>query len=200
MNDIIKMYFKISKETKGDIEEHMEILKQYASKCDSITELGTRKIVSTWAFLSGKPKKMTCVDIIHPNDYGVGTIYNDLIMACKKDNIDFKFILADDLTIELEEMDLLFIDTIHTYQQLSQELKLHGNKAKKYLIFHDTEIEEIMIAILEFVKDNPHWTVTKQLHNNNGLVILERIYNNFQENPHLTVENVTEKVLHKYDK
>jgi hypothetical protein len=176
MNNIIEKYFKISKETKGDIEEHMDILKLYASKCNNITELGTRKIVSTWAFLAGNPKKMTCIDITHPNDYGVGEIYNDLIISCKEENINFNFILADDLTIELEETDLLFIDTNHYYNQLNQELQLHGNKAKKYLIFHDTEIKEMTTAIFEFIKNNPQWIIIEYLHNNNGLIVLERIY------------------------
>ena len=48
--------------------------------------------------------------------------------------IDFLFTEADVLKIEIEETDLLFIDTYHAYQQIKGEFELHGNKAKKYII------------------------------------------------------------------
>ena len=45
--------------TKGsDINEHLPTLKKYSQYCDHITELGVRGIVSTWAFLVAKPKKI----------------------------------------------------------------------------------------------------------------------------------------------
>ena len=82
----------------------------------------------------------------------------------------------------------MFIDTYHEYNQLKQELKLHGNKVKKYLIFHDTttfgqfgetfkELNTIGIwkAIQEFLDENKNWIIEEKLDNNNGLTILKRI-------------------------
>jgi hypothetical protein len=79
---------------------------------------------------------------------------------------------------------------------LSEELKLHGNKAKKYIIFHDTttygffdEIHEdlgsnlsktvsikrgLQIAISEFLATNSEWSIDKVFTNCNGLTILKR--------------------------
>ena len=77
----------------------------------------------------------------------------------------------------------MFIDTLHTYEQLIQELRRHGNKAKKYLAFHDTEtfgtVSEqggrgLNLAIAEFMLENPHWVTEKVYKNNNGLTILRR--------------------------
>jgi hypothetical protein len=96
-----------------------------------------------------------------------------------------QYMIGDTLKIEIPETDLLFIDTLHTYEQLTQELTLHGNKAKKYLIFHDTHtfgmVGEIgidkrglMPAIIEFVIANPHWGFYIHKTNNNGLTVLKR--------------------------
>ena len=82
---------------------------------------------------------------------------------------------------------MLLIDTYHEYNQIKEELKLHGNKAKKFLIFHDTttygDFGEtfktpntigIWPAIEEFLKENSHWYIEERLTNNNGLTILKR--------------------------
>ena len=39
--------------------------------------------------------------------------------------------IEDSLKTELPICDLIFFDTDHNYNQLSQELKLHGNKSRK---------------------------------------------------------------------
>ena len=66
---------------------------------------------------------------------------------------------------------------------MKKELELHGNKAKKYLIFHDTisfrERGErggcgIYKAIIEFLKENSHWYIESEYTNNNGFLILKR--------------------------
>jgi hypothetical protein len=90
---------------------------------------------------------------------------------------DFEYIQASSLEIELDECDMIFFDTEHTYKQLSQELALHGNKSNRYLVFHDTVSyrDELIPAIDEFVKKNPHWDVVDHHMHNNGLLILERL-------------------------
>jgi hypothetical protein len=158
--------------TDLDINEHFPTLKKYALECESITEMGVRSIVSTWAFLAGKPKKMISIDIYHPSYYR-GNL-DEVENECKKEGIDFKFIQASTLDIDIEETDLLFIDTLHTYEHVKKELFLHGNKTKKYLVFHDTTSSpEIVPAIEEFMKTNPSWSIKDRYENNNGLIILE---------------------------
>jgi len=174
MNSIDE-YFEFYKTVKGDIEEHMDIIREYAAKSETIVELGVRKLVSTWALLAGYPKKIICVDNVHPKDYGAQQVLNDATESCEKEGIDFSFILADDLTIKLEPMDLLFIDTLHTYEQLTAELKLHGIKAKKYIIFHDTEdIPEMYQAIKDFIKEHNEWNIVTHRKNEHGLTVIER--------------------------
>ncbi len=62
MNEIISKYNHLCSEP-SDINEHLPVIKKYAEMCDSITEMGVRYVVSTWALLSGSPKSITCYDI-----------------------------------------------------------------------------------------------------------------------------------------
>ena len=51
---------------------------------------------------------------------------------------DFHFTVGDTKAIDIEETDLLFIDTLHTYDQLAAELARHGMKARRWIVLHDT--------------------------------------------------------------
>lgn len=158
----------------GDIEEHMDTLLSYALQSDSILELGTRKLVSTFAFLKSRPLKLTCVDIVHPSEYGSEGMQNlvDAENISAVEGIEFKFIHGNDLELSLLDYDLIFIDTEHTYDQLKKELKIYGNKAKKFLIFHDTNVESMTVAIYEFLKENKSWSILEKKDNCNGLMVL----------------------------
>lgn len=185
------LYYKLLQqvETLSDIREHLFTLMGYALDCEHITEMGVRDVVSTWAFLAAKPKKLVSIDINYtPN------IEEAILLATQNDiQLEFKVqsTIADNF--EIEETDLLFIDTLHTYSQLKKELFMHGNRARKYLIFHDTthfayenepnNIREqtnlwmpagLRPAITEFVNANPHWGMCNWYDNNNGLSILRR--------------------------
>jgi hypothetical protein len=173
-------YLELSK-APSDINEHLITLRYYADQCSHVTELGVRKGVSTWAFLASMTKRLVSVDVNHPDDNG-GSL-QEMREASAGAMVDFTFILADDLSIELEETDLLFIDTLHTYGHLKKELELHSGKARKYIIFHDTVQygttgvdggQGIEKAITEFLNQNTIWKVHKTFDNNNGLLILER--------------------------
>lgn len=178
MNNELKQKYENLCGIDGDINQHLPILYEYAKKCDSVVEFGVRYIVSTWAFLYANPKKMTSYDICDPSNWGA----NILDVYSLKGTTDFNFIKASTLQIEIEETDLLFIDTLHTYDQLKKELSLHSDKCKKYLIFHDTTTfskigedgsEGIQRAIDELVIMGK-WEYELVKTNNNGLTILKR--------------------------
>jgi hypothetical protein len=182
MNNLEKKYIELCNR-KSDINEHLPTLKKYTEQCETIVEMGVRYIVSTYAFMMGMPKKITSIDIKHPKEYG-GKI-DDVVTLAKENNIDFEFILGDTRIIEIEETDLLFIDTWHIYDQLKIELENHSNKVRKYIILHDTTLFEfngegfgylgLWPAIEEFLKNNNKWIICERYVNNNGLTILKRI-------------------------
>jgi len=177
--------------TPSDINEHLPTLKKYSEECEHITEMGVRWIVSTYAFLMGKPKKLISIDIQSPSTWGANLILAQT--SALENNIEFNFLLGNTLEIEIEQTDLLFIDTWHAYKQLKSELALHHSKVNKYIILHDTSnfefqdetsYEEIWgwkgdnkglwPAIEEFLQSNPEWYIHERYTNNNGLTILKQ--------------------------
>lgn len=187
-NNIVKSYMNIDVKVNhlmgipSDINEHLQTLINYSKECSSIVELGTGQTLSTWAFLAARPKTFTTVDILHPKERGID--FDEIERAAKNENIDFTFILGDSRAVQFNEPDLLFIDTKHNYDILKEELRVHGNKSKKYIIFHDTisfgtkdefgDGPGLNKAIKEFLKDNPHWKEKETWTHNNGLTVLVR--------------------------
>ncbi len=174
--------------TSSDINEHLPILKRYAEECETITEMGIRYVVSTWAFLMARPKKIVSYDILTGLDLNLfNSNLEELKNEAKAIGTEFEFHLKNVLEVEIEPTDLLFIDTYHEYNQLKQELELHSNKVNKYIILHDTttfgesgetfkEPNTIGIwpAVIEFLDENKNWSIKEKLTNNNGLTILEK--------------------------
>ena len=180
--------------TQSDINEHFPAIIKYGSECDTITEMGVRGIVSTWGWLACAPKKLISYDIHDPSKWGgdLQSVYD----TAEAYGFDFKFHIADVLKLEIEETDLLFIDTWHAYDQLKKELELHSDKVKKYICFHDTTSYEfrdefkghentwegessgqgIWPAIEEFLINNKDkWVLKERFMNNNGFTVIERI-------------------------
>ena len=157
----------------SDICEHLPTLKKYALLSDTIVELGVRGMVSTWGLLAGHPRHMLSIDIVDPSEHG-GDVEGTKIMA-EKEGVIWEFSKFSSLDIELPRHDLLFIDTIHSYEQLSKELKLHSPHITKYIIMHDTNMPEMQQAIREFLTGNLDWKVKEVFENNNGLCVLQRI-------------------------
>lgn len=178
--NIIEQKYKELKEKRSDINEHLSTLKRYTEQSDHVTEMGVRWIVSTWAFLAGNPKRMVSIDITHPKSFGANL--DEIIDAANGAKIDFEFKLEDTTKNEIEETDLLFIDTWHCYKQLKSEFR-HANKVRKYIILHDTKTfgvkgedggEGIINAITEFLVSNNDWRIKELYTNNNGLIVLNR--------------------------
>jgi len=179
--------------TPSDINEHIPTIIKYGQECNHITEMGVRWVVSTWAWLASSPTKLISYDLFHPSHWNANI--TDVEETAKAYSLDFEFIQADVLKLEIEETDLLFIDTWHTYDQLQAELKLHAQKVRKYICFHDTTSFEyvdeplhhenswgkptsgkgIWPAIEEFLQENPSWQLKERYTNNNGFTIIERV-------------------------
>jgi hypothetical protein len=192
MEKVLEKYNTL-KNLSSDINEHLPTLFEYATKCDHVTEMGTRWVVSAWALMLANPKKLICYDIEkHQN-------VDEFIEFGKEYNVNLEFIIADVLKIEIEQTDLLFIDTFHTYEQLSNELRLHSNKVNKYIAFHDTisfgtidegdyhsvsdlvkNKEKIKQGLVPAIDDFMNtelgscWEIDVVYENNNGLTILKR--------------------------
>lgn len=161
---------QLLKQEHSDINEHLQTLYRYASEVDTIVELGVRTGRSTIALLTAHPVWMKSYDK-RRHDANVSKIEDE----ADAEGIDFSFTLGSSFEVDPPERDLLFIDTKHDYETLSKELRLHGNKTKKYIIMHDTStFPGLNKAIEEFLAQHLHWRLAQRFTNNNGLTILER--------------------------
>lgn len=189
--------------TVSDINLHLPVLHNYAKKCTHVTEMGSRTGMSTRAFLYAKPACFVSYDYQYatPEPHLVKGVQALIALfdECRRNGINCTYIGRNVLEVEIDETDLLFIDTYHCYDQLKRELELHAGKVRKYIAFHDTaqygEVGEgfphmdpnhpvhttpmdgsggIRKAIDEFLQSHPQWKVEYETRENNGLMVIRR--------------------------
>lgn len=169
----------------SDIVLHLPVLEYYASLCESVVEFGVRDGNSTVALIAGCKGRVDSFDI-RPS--GEVDVLRHMALPCSA----WRFHLLDtgssDMANRVPEADLFFIDTLHTYDHVSKELALHGRKARKYLVFHDTSTcgdydvsgdipsaKGILPAIEEFLSRHPgEYETVYRTDACNGLWVLER--------------------------
>jgi hypothetical protein len=168
-----------------DIREHLPTLRDCAQGQKIVVEFGTRAGVSTIGLLKGQPKRLISYDIEkHP------LFDPELCGRIAFPETQFQFIEQDVLEADIpEETDILFIDTLHTYDQLIEELTMHAGNVNDMIIMHDTETFKhtnedklprngrgLWDAIQDFlVLERDSWEIHEHFSNNNGLTIMERI-------------------------
>ena len=172
-----EFYLKAKETAEDDIKDHLNTLNKYASLCLHVTEFGFRHGTSFAALVAGTPDVAVTYDVqIREEDINrFREIDGGILMDFRQEST---------LKCRIDPTDLLFIDTLHTYKQLKEELKLHAGSVKKYIIFHDVETFGFMgedgnepgliRAILEFMAEGD-WAVAEYTPICNGLLVIQRI-------------------------
>ena len=190
--------------TKSDIYEHLPVLFKYASKCDSAIECGVRRCVSSWALLYGLVQGRAGDKRLLLNDCEVCDI-TDLLAHAPREKVTVSYEWCPDTELAVVgDYDMVFIDTWHVYGLLKRELDKFGGIIRKYIVMHDTTVDEVHSesvrnkhdlekkmqdfgytyeevtvglgrAIEEFLQAHPEWRLVEKLKNNNGLTVLERV-------------------------
>lgn len=153
----------------SDINEHIPTLKRLADECQTVIEFGVRTGVSTRAFLASNAAVWS-VDL---------TILPEAIQLIDGANAEGKRAacsIGDSTQVNINPVDLLFIDTYHTFDQLTAELDRHHHRVNKYIVLHDTESHpELKRALYNFLARNSStWYISEHFSNNNGLTVLSR--------------------------
>lgn len=211
---------KVRSGLNNDIFEHLPTLYKYSTNCDSAIELGVRNCISSYPIIKGlldnpsdKPKRMISVDLHKSKN-------SEDFEGLAKKFLNFDFIVGNDLSIDINEnFDLVFIDTWHVRGQLERELKKYSQICNKYIILHDTTVDEyigesirnswninkqsketgftakeimegLWPAVTDFLELNKDWEIKERYKNNNGLTILEKIV-------HIDIVNDKEKCIDK---
>ena len=132
--------------TASDINEHLPTLFRYAKQCNSALELGVRGCVSSWAITAGLlENKNGTRKRIFMNDSRECQV-GELVDVLEPLGIDVKYEWKNDLEIVFgadEKYDMVFIDTWHVYGQIKRELEKFSAIATKYIIMHDTTVDEV---------------------------------------------------------
>ncbi len=196
-----KQYIKCCSEY-SDIYEHLPLLRQLASECSTVVEIGLRGMVSSWGLLQGLSENSTStrsyigIDIYYPP---VEILYSAMKLS-EGNGINFEFWNANDMDIDIPEMELLFIDSLHTYCHLTYELEKFSPKVSHYIAMHDTSApwgnmdddayvgnyseypahynrskRGLWPAVEDFLAYHPEWTLFARHYNNHGFTILKRI-------------------------
>jgi hypothetical protein len=174
--ETLALLYRAACEAPSDINEHCPTLYALAKECRHVTEMGTRRGVSTTALLSARPEVLVCYDQMKYPEV-------DLLVVLAG-RTRFVFHQADVLQVVIEETNLLFLDTWHVYEQLRAELRLHAPKARKFIVLHDTTTfgekgetaghRGLWPAVEEFLTQGK-FRLKERYTNNNGLTVLERV-------------------------
>lgn len=198
--ELRKEYKKHSREW-SDIYEHLPTLRELAKQCSSVTEIGVRSMVSTWGVLLGLSessaftKSYVGIDLNSPPLETLNKAHNLAV----RNGVSFNFIEANDMDIDIQPTDLLFIDSLHTYAHLTYELEKFSPKALRYIALHDTDPpwgyaddkeyhgdfseypahisrtkRGLWPAVTDFLANHPEWKLNHRYHNNHGFTVLIR--------------------------
>jgi hypothetical protein len=141
-------------------------------------ELGVRNGVSTRALLAGRPNSLFCCDI-NP----IPEVISDL---ARDAGVSWNYAQQSSIVpgIGGVYVDMLFIDTLHTKDQLAAELRRYSSYVQKWIVLHDTETygfdgegggRGLKDALIDFLLEHPMgWRVEVHYKNNNGLTVLRR--------------------------
>jgi GT2 family glycosyltransferase len=171
----------------SDINEHLPLLRSLAETVAHVTEFGTRAGVSLSAFLAAQPAVLVSYDV------AAGCACNRLLSLAGSTALDYRHgpEVGNTLTCPvINPTDLLFVDSLHTGEQVYQELTRHAGQVSRFLVFHDvvtfgavgegsTEaapVAGLMSGIDRWRAEHPgEWRDLEFHENNNGLLVLERV-------------------------
>jgi len=180
-------WFEEAKKTPSDFHEHVETLRSLALGCQHVTQIGI------W----GKPSRVALAFAMRTN-----TKFIDYSPSKRPEWEELKRLCGDIFEgrewptsgLEIDETDLLFIDTYHTADETYSLLTKHAPKVRKYLVIHTTSIfgevgdnggPGVLVGIRAFLTQNRQWTVIRNDENNYGLMIISKLDEDRKEPPGL---------------
>lgn len=137
-------------ETMQELYEHFrrehgcgqffDSLIKYANKPDvhNVVEFGVFQGGSTAALLTCDIGYMVSIDL------DISVIPKPLFDRLNNNRVGWTLVRNNSLDVRFYDTptttsdDLLLLDTVHTYDHVMQELKLHGPHTNRYIIVHDT--------------------------------------------------------------
>ncbi len=160
-----------------DLKAHMSKLRELASQCQHVTELGGRVNAST-AILAGKPKQVVAI--------ASNNSFEAEMSNLKVEETQLKILAQDSASDDIEETDMLFIGEAKTAAQLHEQLTRYTGKVRHWIVLHNTvtfgvwgeghqtdkPVIGLMHSLRRWLKQNPEWSVVDQSSESGGLMVL----------------------------
>lgn len=166
--------------TQSDINEHCDKLRELASQCEHVTDIGQRYGVSSVALYAGMSQ--TFVQVI-PHKVAPHALFAAGGYAHLREGRDVRIQTGVTPHVDIEETDLLFLDTAHTASRIKAELEKYAPLVRRYIVRHDTQIygetgegggPGLLIGIREYLREHPEWSVVYDTQKQYGLMVLSR--------------------------
>ena len=173
------------------ISAHLDRLRELATGLDLAVEFGVKRGASSLALLLGAQRVVSYDVVATPEARELEAMVGDC----------WDYRLEDSRAADIPPHDLLFVDSLHSYDQVAAELK-HADKARRYLVLHDvTTFGEvgavgetgrqawtyvagrgsvplahrgIRPAVDELMIRDPSWRIIERRVESHGLLVLER--------------------------
>lgn len=167
---------------KRDLNEHLLTLRDYARDADRYCEVSNR-IESAVAAIASGCKRLE----LHNTELnrGLNEVVNMATGEDKETDDPALFIEFDSrpsVAVDgIKDCDVLFIDSVHTYQMLIDELRKYAGSVSRYIIMHDTQVHGktgedggpgLLPALREFMREFPEWSVINHTNTQHGLTVI----------------------------
>jgi hypothetical protein len=110
------------------IAAHLPRLRELALGCDLAIEFGVKRAASSAALLIGA-ERVISYDIVPTKEAR-------RLHEAARARWDYR--IEDSRYAAVTPCDLLFVDSLHTYDQMDAELARHAHAVDRYLVCHDT--------------------------------------------------------------
>ena len=146
--------------------------------CDSYTEFGINQGATLAAALLEDPKVVRAYDIRlgwYKEAAHLFDAYSD------ERGVDYRVTESSTLDCVIDPVDVLYIDTVHEYKHLRKELARHGDKARRFIIVHDTHARpRLKRAVQEYACGE--WSIVTDCDTNVGFMTIERAHGSLRHN------------------
>ena len=200
--------------------DHLKTVYKYSLECRSAASLGDGGAITVWSILKGMvdgPQAVVPQGMADGSqtdsqprmsyqvvDTAYQPIQEEVQRECLSHGIDYSMtITPNHLNANLNQTDLLFINSMHVYGQIKRELGKYHEFVAKYIVIHNTDVDGqygearrcnwtvkhlvqrrgyeardfivgIVPAIEEFLATHSEWSVDLNHSNCYGLMVLRR--------------------------
>ncbi len=172
-----------------DLDQHLPLLKDLASKCNHVTEI-TKRRESTVGLLAGRPAVL--VSYQKEADILLKTL-SQVVTEDALTRTDSRHVQsitthwgADSSEMDtIAETDLLYLDSVMSGERLAMELGQHGGRVRRFLVIRGTgafgekaegiDAPGLYHALRPWMEANPKWFISYHAQNEYGITVLANL-------------------------